>query len=387
LDGATLRRHLDRAFRCDFTRFGAADDERAALAAAPEPVTDATAQDYLAWRRSMAWVALGPVALAAVLAFVGWAGTWGQEGIPASVHLLQALYVGSYVWLLAAVVSAVVRWREAALVRRRLRIGWLVSFLAPIVLCLVPFVDLVLAGREVPSQVETVEDLKVWLGVGFARLEIGIKVLLMLAPPFLALFPGIARAGLTVKTLLPGRSLPAAVSGLMAPVYAAAFLVAGTVVQQLGGSMLLAVGLVTFLFGPLLLSRRAFGMVEPTTREELGPRVRDARRKAGILVGIGGLLALIGVFQVEIFGKHLLAFSGQPFVGPLELLEKVVLYVGSLSVLTVVAADALLEGMVETERRARRHAETEAFARDGERLGEVARILRPAAVAAPPPQA
>jgi hypothetical protein len=361
-----VRHHVLRAARSDFSREQATAEERAQLAAAPQPVTAPHVQDYLAWRRSMGWVALIPLAVLVLLSGIEYAEAYENPQLTDLMQFMSLAWFATEVVLLVAVVTLIRRWREAAVTRRRLWIGWLVSFLGPILLCLIPLSAAVDFGPDAQGfQVE------------LTSLIFGIVILVALAPTFLSIFPAIARAGLTVKTLFPARSDPAAASSLMAPLYAAGFLLVGVILQQVGGSFLLALGVLVFLAGPLSITYGASALMQPLSPERASEVVRAARRRASMFVGAGGLVILVSLFLIKIVGVPLVGFGEKVLVGPATLVKLAMGFVAKLHIVCVVAADAIVGGMWAFDRLSERDAAAPGFARDAGRLDDVQAALRP----------
>jgi hypothetical protein len=360
------RIHLRRASRCDFTREGATPEERALLSREPGAVHGARAQDYLAWRRSMAWVAFPALIIAVTADTIEFfkAANSEEQNLGGGLIFISFLHLATRFALLAAVVFAVRSWWRPHATRRVLRYGWLISFLGPMLLSLIPIVYLM----EGSTEAQGVERLQ-W---ELVRIVVGLMFLMQLAPVFLALFPAITRAGLTIKTLLPGRSVAAAIAALMAPIYGGLFLLAGVVMQQIGGSVLLALGMIGIVIASLVVTQRGGVLVEPMTAERAGMEVAKTRMRSRIFLAIGGVLALASLFQTELLGKPLIGFGDDAIFGPLPLLGQIVAFVANVTVVTVVAADALVEGMFRAERRHRRYQQTEPFLKDEQPLREVA---------------
>jgi hypothetical protein len=388
-----VRLHFGRAVACDFTRHGATPEERALLASASPPIDLPHVQDYLAWRRSMVVVGVPALSLVLLQNVISWA-EFGEQAAMFSgfVHVLMLLQTSAVAFLLWALVASTRSWTDAARVRTRLRRAWLTYFLVPILICLVPFASLITAPELAPPSKQALGEAMERVNAGIqgpgdqelvlrgflghlVRLVFGVVVLLQLAPTFLALFPGITRAGLAVKTLLPGRSTPAAVASLAAPIYAAGFLLAGVTLHQAGGNALLAVGLLVFLVGPLTLARRSLALAEPMERDEARKQVAQARTASRWWIAGGGTLLLVALFDVDVMGVPLVGTGEQKILSPWSLVGNVASFFVTLCVFTVVASDALVAGLERAKVRLEQDAAKPAFQQDGRRLGDVAKAL------------
>ena len=99
-------RHGQRWLRCDFTRMAATPSERSALGAATPPILEPVAQDYVAWRRSMVWIAVLFASVGTVDELVGLftLETGGTTGITGFAAFLQFLTFASRKTVTLAVV-------------------------------------------------------------------------------------------------------------------------------------------------------------------------------------------------------------------------------------------------------------------------------------------
>jgi hypothetical protein len=370
--GTKVKIALRRVARGDFQLERATDHERAELAAARPPVVSPVAQDYAAWRGSILWAAtvaaganalfeflgfhplaeqLPPQALAALgpgnVALVDWAGRSG----------IIALLVGSGLVLLAAL-----SWRAVRASILLARTGWLVMFLTPFVLAALPYTRMMDLGHlAAPVR----ERLTTALGTAFA-----LSIFFSVGPRAVALFPGIIRSSLAVKTLLPESPSPGWVVTIVGPLYSVFLLVLVAGVIQTQASFFLLGGVVCMMLSPAVYVVRRKALIRPQTPAEAARVVSTTKRAAGIF-------SLAGVVLLTIFVVR------RPQLEVWNLLGFLMGVVGNVLVLTVVGADLVL-GMLRAAHEQQRSFHESELARS---LDEKLRALAEPGIAGAPTRA
>ncbi len=306
-----------RSARSDFQREHALPEERAALAAAEKPVTDGLAQDYAAWRRSMLWLAAAVMCANLVLKGIGWIESLAAEGQAAGVTLLTTILFA--VIPASTVLTFLAAWWWASLRRsRRLaRFAWFVLFLTPLAASAVPWIKIIDPDLDPQAQI----------GGGFV---IGFLLFFYVAPAVVALCAGIIRSSMTVKTLLPESPAPGWAAVLFGPFYGLMLLSLLVLLNQMLGSAMLLFAIGAMVVAPLLYVWNARRVLRPHTPAEATGIVLGIRRKAAALNLVG--VVLLSIWMLE----HV------PNADVLDLLELVVGFLGSVLLLTVVAADFIL---------------------------------------------
>jgi hypothetical protein len=357
------RLHLARWWGSDFRHIHATVEERARLASAPTPIAEPAVQDYLAWRRSMALGSLVLAVVAVLHAVIDAAGA--EEGQPGVVTFIGWATASSRGVLAVALLRAAWGWAAPAGSRRQLRWAWAVALLVPVLCLQLPLADLYVgedpseeSGLVDPQAAQERQVVRDVLGTLF-----GLAAFLLAIPGLTSMFPGAIRAGLLVKTLLPGRSMGAVVATFLAPIYALLLLVLLTFFQQVGGSGLLLVGALLLFAGPLLAMRPGWQLVGPLTAEAAVEPMRRYRlfSRASTFGGLG--LVVIGLFTMRIFTIRV-AGTGDAIVGLDDMFFLVAWFVTTLGAYTIVSADALLEGMTKADAVAARARESAQFAAD-----------------------
>jgi len=361
-----------RVIRSDFQTERATDLERQKLASAKHPIVNPMVQDFVSWRRSVLWIAAGLIALYAVievLSFRTFVATMrpqlskmydqynanGQvpisrqdfidqsisqfgRGNAAVIDALEVLLTLSVFVSAVFLVLAARSWKSIRVSRLLSRIGWGVMFVTPFVVYFFPITALMdfkhVADRAMRDQQRTA------MGTMFA-----LGVFMTIAPKAIALFPGIIRASIGLKTLVPESASPGWAAAIMAPLYAIFLLTMVSVVNQAQGDVFLILGVICYMIGPMVYLVFAKRMVRPHTAEETSTIVRPLRHLAGGFTLAGTLLVAIFVLRLPqlSFGDALGFLVG---VG------------GNLLLMTVVASDLILALLYQSYRQARAFAGT-----------------------------
>jgi hypothetical protein len=248
--------HFKRALTWDLRRIEVTAGERQHLAA--RGTDHPTVQRYLAWRRSVLLVVCAPAALIALLNMINTL-SGDFQGMSTFGRLWMALQILLPYALPAAVVLAVVFWSSQKLSWRLMAYGWAISFLGPILLLLVPGTWLVDLSTVNPEQQAQAQGLTRF---GFAAL---VFLLLCVTLPIftLSMAFGVQRACLRLKTLLPESVVPGLFLAAAAPVLPLVLLPLFALINQLGGSPLLLLGMLLLMASSLVYAVRARDFVRP----------------------------------------------------------------------------------------------------------------------------
>jgi hypothetical protein len=362
-----------RVFRSDFQTERATDTERAKLAAAREPVTNPMVQDFVSWRRAVLWTAaalIGLYALIELVSFRTFVGTMrpqlsrmydqyaaqGQapmsrdEFIRMSIEQFgrsnAAVIDGINVVLtlsiflsLVFVILAARSWKSVRASRFWSRIGWAIMFGTPFLVSFIPMTAM-MDFSHVPDR-NMREQQRTAMGTMFA-----LAVFMTIAPKAIALFPGIIRSSISLKTLVPESASPGWVAAIMAPLYAVFLLTLVSVINQSQGDFFLICGVICYMIGPMVYLVYARRLVRPHTAAETSTVIRRLRRIAAGFTTAG--TALVAIFVLRMpqlsFGDALGFLVG---VG------------GNLLLMTVVASDLILAMLYQGHRQARAFAGSE----------------------------
>ena len=326
---------LRRLVRSDLQREPATDREREQLAAAPDPIHAPQAQDYAAWRRSLLWVAGAALVVLVLIELVTYQSTDSALREAQQDQLRNALGAEAmdtldgirWMMILATTVGAVltvlaaVRWRTPKRSRRAARYGFLIMFATPFLLALIPFTEMVSLQHLQGSDRQVVRQMLGGL--------VGAYYFFLIGPRAIALFPGIIRSSVTIKTILPESPMPGWTASLVAPLYSIFLLVVFSAVNQSQGNMLLLAGIACLMIAPLVYVFRGSALLRPLRQEEVSKAVGVIRRRSVIFASLGALFLAIFFIDAAFFSFD-------------DFLKFFISILGNVVLLTVVGADFLL---------------------------------------------
>jgi hypothetical protein len=274
---------MKRALRLRIEPNEVLSDERTAMQAAVPPVTDENQQAFLAWRRSVLFMAAMLMVPSALLHAVERLDF--DDGMPEgwkAVNAIAALVEIGFAVFLCTQVGKWTQWRTQS---KRLAIGWAISFLAPFLVFLYPLATSAnfseLAGEGMPP--EQMMQLRAAAG-----LAVGAQALLTLAPKVISLLQGMIRASIASKTLFPGSTAPGWTMVMAAPLYMIIFYIFVLLPYHMSGSNLVVIGMLLVLVAKSTLIRAGLGLTKPMD----DATARQATQKA---LGLWMLLLIAGI--------------------------------------------------------------------------------------------
>lgn len=338
--GPGLGLHFKRAVDWNLSAIEILPQERALLLA--NGVDDDHAGRFLIWRRSVL-AAVVPItfvsALLAVISIITGDRSWSE--LSAFGILVDVLRVLSLFALPGAAYMAQRIWFRQRRSRNTLISGFLVAFATPLILGLIPFSWLMDLGAVNPT-----DRAQAALGAGFIG---AILVYVTLMPAVLALIPGVLRACLRIKALLPEATLPGWFLVAAAPLYILLFLVIFSVVNQVAGHFLLIFGVLALLISPVLYVLNANTFTRPL-------RAAEDIRKVGTVQNMAVIISLAGVFMLVLwtfvgnlgFGPNsmsLIGLEGSSVLRPWNprVLQFPIDFFGRSLFTTVVVADLIMQ--------------------------------------------
>ena len=292
--------HLKRAFTWNLRALPVEPDEEAQLIA--QGVDEPDARRYLVWRRSVLLVVAIPTLVSALLAALG-TFTTDMSAFSGTGVLLELLRLGALFVLPLTAWLAARAWDQHRRSRTILLRGWLVAFLTPLLLALIPFswrIDLS-GARGDTNAIAQVNNLLGLVGA--------ISVYVTLMPAVLSLIPGVLRGCLRIKALIPQSVLPGLFLVAATPLYVLLFLVIFTTVNQVAGNMLLILGVLALLGAPLLYLINARTFTRPLHTEEEVARIGVVQKTVLVIIAIGVALIVLYAFTAELMGKSLIGTS------------------------------------------------------------------------------
>ncbi len=284
--------HFHRAVEWNLRTVAVSDDETKELLALG--VDDEDARRYHAWRHSVLWAIVVAGTLAAVLGLID-SATADDHGMVRNAlgKFLEFVRVCSTFVMPIAVYLAAKVWSRHARSRRLLFIGWATAFLAPLVFSLFP-----ITWCYVIQQGEQAE-------VG-ARLLGAISCYVILMPTVLALIPGVMRACLRIKVLLPQSILPGWFLIGVSPFWMFLFMAIFATINQVAGDALLMIGVVAVAGAPALYLRRVQLFTRPILSDDDQRQVLQVQRYVRFILAAGVGFLILWLFSATVLGKSII---------------------------------------------------------------------------------
>ena len=317
---------MRRAFRLRIDANEVLDDERAAMMATRPAVTDETQQAFLAWRRSVLFMAallMVPVVLLHAAEQLRFDDTTPKDWKAlATIQVFVDIGFTIFLW------TQVPRWTRWKRQSRALLGAWMVYFLTPFLVFLYPLASSYseqLAGAESPEMAQA------------ARMAIGVTIgaaaLVTLAPKIISLLQGLIRASIATKTLFPGASAPGWLMVLAAPLYMIVFYVFVLLPYHFTASGLVVLGLLLVLAAKGSLVRAGLGLTRPMVADTARAATKRALSLWITLLATGAALIVGGLWDLvsRAPGLTILNFG-------LSMMSNVLL-------LTLIATDGLISGL------------------------------------------
>jgi hypothetical protein len=331
-----------------------------------QPITDSVLPGFLAWRRSMLILVLLFTVLMGVIDTATKLVAGPRHSItlllklePDAVPVQQTLFgdLADLVWLLsfyampASALLAAVFWARPRMSRSILLSGWIASFLVPVAIALTPW-----SWWSVePPPPATIEDR---LARQYERVAAGVYwgyyYVVVLSPAVLALVPGVLRACIRVKMMLPEAALPGWFLIAAAPFNGLLVLVTFVALAQVAPSPLLLTGMLLWLAAPLVyLARARLYTLHLTSAGEL----RTLRRTQTLawIVALASAACLIAYAATwEVFGLRLVGLEPKSSLfRPWQVVRYFLDFSGRALFVTVVGADLLLRATLSAWRHQR----------------------------------
>ena len=269
-----------------------------------------------------------------------------------------------------AALAAVLVWT-----RLRLSFGIMVAafafaFLTPLVIALCPWSWW---GYEEPAlspQAQPLEFVESKLEGMFEA----AAYLVTLLPTVLSLVPGVQRACVRVKMLMPQAMLPGWFLVVASPFYALFLLVVFVAVHQVDSHPLFFSGMLLFLLAPLVYAVRADLFTRPISTAEDERRIRSVQRVVGAMTGLAGALLTTYLATREVGGIRLLGFDPRTAVlVPLDVVEFALEVLSRSMFMTALGADLFLQMNLSAWRNTRDFAGSPESARYDRLMDELQR--------------
>ena len=135
-----------------------------------------------------------------------------------------------------------------------------------------------------------------------------MHVTFTLLPTALAVLPGLVRACLRVKRLLPAAILPGWFLMVAPPFYLLLAVVGLIALNHMAGSPFLILGILLWIGAPMVYVWRSDLFVRSLLVDECG-QINRVQRIANVFGVVGGLLLLAYLFTKQVFGLHLVGLD------------------------------------------------------------------------------
>jgi hypothetical protein len=278
--------HLRRALAWDLENLPVTAREQARLAGLG--VHEPALQRYLAWRRSVLVLTCLPVTLIALLTTLDRCS--GDESYKHGFgNFWRALQILAPYALPVSAVAALLLWPYQGLSRRLVAVGWLIAFLVPILLFLVP-ADWVFDIWHLPGKHDALFHRAATIVIAlvyFVRLCVYL-------PVFLASIAfGVQRACLRLKSLFPQSSVPGLFLIVTAPLFPLVLFPFFVLLNQVASSPLLLGGMWLLLASPLVYAAFGRSFLRPLLTARDRNRLIAAQAISKVLFWVGTVLLLI----------------------------------------------------------------------------------------------
>ena len=277
-------------------------------------VKEMTVRQFLVWRRSWLYFLL-PAAIVSGVIHLVWlffddSTNLSKELTKTGTVVLVGTQLVQTLGYPVATALAVHWWARQRASRWALAAGWAASFLLPFAVAMIPF--------HYFAKSFGVEQAEAFGGAALAtELDVGEQFIYGLAgaafylvtvvPIVLSIIPGVLRACVRIKSVLPESIVPGWFLVLAAPMYAMVLMLAFIAVNQVAGNLLLIVGVLLLMAAPAAYLWKASLFIRPVAGQL-------ERRQ---LVGIQGVYAAVVALGLAAILLYVLTvrFGGRPVVG------------------------------------------------------------------------
>ena len=286
----TVLTHLQRARQWRIPDCQANEPEKLHLE--KDDITNDTVHSYYVWRRSTLLTASPIVFISMILGFVNLNGKFEDSVLNAWGKFLLLLQGTDSMFLFFAIAYAISTWSKLGRSILVVRIGWLLSFVMPLLPALFP---LEMVIKE--SVLDLFDDATL---VGY-KLQFALSYAIALLPVIVTFPGGAVRASLRIRWLLPNSSLAGWILVIAAPFYSVVVCIALVVIMQVAGNSLLFLGALLIVLAPWIYMIRGnlyVGLVTPQVEKQ----VIMTQRISALVTISGAALVLIWAFATEVSG-------------------------------------------------------------------------------------
>jgi hypothetical protein len=281
--------------------------------AAEWPVLDArgvremTVRQYLVWRRSWLMFLLPPAVLSAVFHLASLLGDGSTDFVKHLTWIGTIVLFGSalvqVVGYPAAAAVGLWWWDRHRVSRWALVVGWAASFLLPFGVALIPFHHFI---KLEAGDAEAMALQRFGLGVVG-----GMLYLVTLLPVVMSIIPGVLRACVRIKSVLPESIVPGWFLVIVAPMYALVLLLAFIAVNQVAGNLLLIGGVLLLMAAPAVYLWKTPLFIRPVAGQIERRQLAGLQGVYATVVGVGLLLLLAYVMTIKVLDYPLVGDTSE----------------------------------------------------------------------------
>ncbi|MGH9270066.1 MAG: hypothetical protein ACRDZ2_02215 [Ilumatobacteraceae bacterium] len=331
-------------------------------------IDDPLMQGYMAWRRSLLFVAAPIAVFSGALAAWDLATNYSIERLNALGIVVSLIPSVAVLLLNVVTVIAALTWRDPRRSARTLMVGWAISLVAPLVASVLPVNWLV--TDEFMNQFGPDTEFVV-------RMLISVEYAVVLLPTLLSFPSGVVRGAARIKSLLPSSTLAGWVLLILAPIYAVFFVVAVIIVEQLAGNVLLLLAIALLAASPFVHLAGARLYIRPLTTDDEVRRLDRVQRWSGLLTLVGIVLLVIWALTARLGDSRLIgSVADGALIDHKAALLRVIELVCRVLITTAVFSHVLLQVTDASWRFDRGFSDPEALRRHDAQMVEVDRALK-----------
>jgi len=170
-----------------------------------------------------------------------------------------------------------------------------------------------------------------------------VGILAGLLPSVLSLIPGVQRACLRIKTLLPQALLPGWFIVVASPLYGLFLLVVVVAVDQFTSHPAILIPLALLSAASLTYAIRADAFTRPLLCEADYRRVRGVQRIVGLMTMLAGVILVVFLATRDVFGIHLVGLDSKTsLMRPIELVEFLMEVLGRSMFISALGAEFIM---------------------------------------------
>jgi hypothetical protein len=288
-----LLNHLNRVRICEI-KSNAKPNEIEIKKLESENIHHPIVQSYYVWRRSCLLVSSPILCISMFLGIIDLGKELSdpavRDGLNGLGKILVLLSGVDTTILFAAIVYAIVNWENMKKSMYAVRIGWLISFIMPLLPALFPM-QMIFKARLV----DQLDDATIYM----FKLSFALSYALTLLPVTVTFPGGAVRASIRIRWLLPDSFIAGWILVMCAPFYSIVVCIALVVVMQIVGNGVLFVGILLIVLAPCIYVVRANHFTSDWSKEEKLNQVRATQKVIAVVSLCGYALFLLWAFTAD----------------------------------------------------------------------------------------